>query len=140
MKYIVVQAGGRGSRMELLTQNKPKALVPVDNLPMIFHLFRKYPDKKFIIIGGKNAITYKEVFPLLKDNKIWLGPAFPGGNAYFRINPADTRSFASGVYDEASGLVKFRNVAWFANIDHGGRHEELWLDTMEHNLKYNKKL
>lgn len=49
--YILVQAGGRGSRMEILTRNKPKALVPVNNLPMIFHLFRKYPDKKFIIIG-----------------------------------------------------------------------------------------
>lgn len=51
MDYIIVQAGGRGSRMELLTRNKPKALVPVENLPMIFHLFRKYPEKKFLIIG-----------------------------------------------------------------------------------------
>ena len=51
MKYIVVQAGGRGSRMELLTRNKPKALVPVNNLPMIFHLFRQFPDSKFVIIG-----------------------------------------------------------------------------------------
>ena len=49
--YVIVQAGGRGSRMESLTRNKPKALVPVNNLPMIFHLFRKYPDKKYIIIG-----------------------------------------------------------------------------------------
>ncbi len=49
--YIVVQAGGKGSRMETLTRNKPKALVPVNNLPMIFHLFRKYPEKKFIVIG-----------------------------------------------------------------------------------------
>ena len=51
MKYIIVQAGGKGSRMQILTRNKPKALVPVNNLPMIFHLFRKFPDKKFIIIG-----------------------------------------------------------------------------------------
>lgn len=51
MNYIIVQAGGKGTRMEGLTKNKPKALVPVDNLPMIFHLFRKFPDKKFIIIG-----------------------------------------------------------------------------------------
>lgn len=49
--YIIVQAGGRGSRMQALTKNKPKALVPVDNLPMIFHMFRKYPDKKYIVIG-----------------------------------------------------------------------------------------
>lgn len=51
LNYIIVQAGGRGSRMEYLTRNKPKALVPVDNLPMIFHLFRKFPDKKYLIIG-----------------------------------------------------------------------------------------
>ncbi|MBQ7476234.1 MAG: SIS domain-containing protein [Selenomonadaceae bacterium] len=49
--YVIVQAGGKGSRMERLTRNKPKALVPVNNLPMIFHLFKKFPDKKFIIIG-----------------------------------------------------------------------------------------
>ena len=51
MDYIIVQAGGKGTRMRQLTTNKPKALVPVDNLPMIFHLFRKYPAKKFIVIG-----------------------------------------------------------------------------------------
>ncbi len=51
VNYIIVQAGGKGTRMEALTTNKPKALVPVDNLPMIFHLFRKYPEKKFIVIG-----------------------------------------------------------------------------------------
>ena len=49
--YIIVQAGGKGTRMKRLTANKPKALVPVDNLPMIFHLFKKYPDKKYIVIG-----------------------------------------------------------------------------------------
>lgn len=51
MDYIIVQAGGKGSRMKGLTQNKPKALVPVHNLPMLFHLFRKYPDKRFVIIA-----------------------------------------------------------------------------------------
>lgn len=49
--YIIVQAGGKGTRMEKLTRNKPKALVPIQNLPMIFHLFRKYPKKKYVIIG-----------------------------------------------------------------------------------------
>lgn len=51
LDYIIVQAGGKGTRMESLTRNKPKALVPVNNLPMIFHLFKKYPDKTFIVIG-----------------------------------------------------------------------------------------
>lgn len=49
--YIIVQAGGKGTRMEKLTANKPKALVPINNLPMLFHLFQKYPEKKYIIIG-----------------------------------------------------------------------------------------
>ncbi len=51
VNYIIIQAGGKGSRMQILTRNKPKALIPVNNLPMIFHLFRKFPDKKYIIIG-----------------------------------------------------------------------------------------
>lgn len=111
-----------------------------------FSLFREFlawilkANKKFVIIGSKNVITYKEVFPLLKDNKVWLGPGFSNGNAFFRIAPEDARSFASGVYDDATGLVKFRNVGWFTNIDHGGRHEELQLDTMAHNLKFNQRL
>lgn len=49
--HIIVQAGGKGTRLGYLTANKPKALVPVDNLPMLFHLFRKYPNSNFIIIG-----------------------------------------------------------------------------------------
>lgn len=51
MEYIVVQAGGKGTRLGYLTKNKPKALVPVENLPMLFHLFRKYPHKRFVIIA-----------------------------------------------------------------------------------------
>lgn len=51
LNYIIVQAGGKGTRMQILTKNKPKALVPVSNLPMIFHLFKKYPDKRFVVIG-----------------------------------------------------------------------------------------
>lgn len=51
MKYIIVQAGGKGTRLGYLTKNKPKALAPVENLPMLFYLFRKYPDKRFVIIA-----------------------------------------------------------------------------------------
>ena len=123
---------------------RDEADIIITNPP--FSLFREFlawimaANKQFVIVGSKNAITYKEVFPLLKENIIWLGPGFSGGNAYFRITPESTRTFATGVYDEASGLVKFRNVGWFTNIDHGERHEPLVLDTMAHNLKYNKKL
>ena len=57
---IIVQAGGKGTRLEYLTKNKPKALVPVNNLPMLFHLFRKYPDKKFIVIVDYKADVMKK--------------------------------------------------------------------------------
>lgn len=60
MDYIIVQAGGRGSRLKHLTDNKPKALVPVDNLPMISHLFRKYPDKRFVVIADYRKEVLRE--------------------------------------------------------------------------------
>ncbi len=60
MKYIIVQAGGKGTRLGYLTKNKPKALVPVDNLPMIFHLFRKYPDKRFVVIADYHKEVLRE--------------------------------------------------------------------------------
>lgn len=60
MEYIIVQAGGLGTRLEKLTRNKPKALVSVNNLPIIFHLFQKYPNKKFIIIGDYKFDVLKE--------------------------------------------------------------------------------
>ncbi len=78
--YIIVQAGGKGKRMEHLTQNKPKALVPVNNLPMLFHLFQKYPDKRFIIISDykydvmkKYLNTFAEVSYLLVDARGYEG-------------------------------------------------------------------
>jgi hypothetical protein len=107
-----------------------------------FSLFREYVkqlfdyDKKFVIIGSMSAITYKEIFPLIKNNKLWLGNGFHAGNAYF-FTP-NTRDFASGVYDAKTGLVKFRNVCWFTNLDHGRRHQPLPLMTMRENVKYSK--
>ena len=127
-----------------VTALRDEADIIITNPP--FSLFREFlkwimdGGKKFVIVGSKNAITYKEVFPLLMSNRIWLGPSFSGGNAYFKIAKDLVRDFASGVYDEDTGLVKFRNVGWFTNLDHGARHERLQLDTMAHNLKFNKKL
>jgi len=124
--------------IELLKQSD----IVVTNPP--FSLFREYVkqlfdyNKKFLIIGSMNAITYKEIFPLIKENKMWLGNGFSGGNAYFYT--PHVREFASGVYDEKTGLVKFRNVHWFTNLDHGRRHQPLRLMTMKENLKFNKKI
>ncbi len=117
--------------------------IVVTNPP--FSLFRDYIaqlvkyDKKFVIIGSISAITNKEIFPLIETNKLWLGNGFQAGNAYFAI-PNTSRDFASGVYDEKTGLVKFRNCCWFTNLDHGRRHQWLSLMTMEDNLKFNKKM
>jgi len=65
--YVIVQAGGKGSRLEHLTANKPKALVPVDNLPMIFHLFRHFPDKKFIVIADTHREVMREYLECFAD-------------------------------------------------------------------------
>lgn len=112
-----------------------------------FSLFREFlawvmgAGKKFAIIGNQNVITYKEVFPLLKDNEMWLGEPFLNGNAFFMVpEGANTASYAKGVFDPEAKTVHFRNCKWFTNLDHGRRHEPLMLDTMEHNLKFNKKL
>jgi hypothetical protein len=105
--------------------------IVVTNPP--FSLFREYlavliqRHKRFLMIGSVNAVTYKEVFPLIRDNHIWLGYGFRGGNAYFQAPSADVQSYAAGVYDPATGLVKFRNAAWFTNLDHEKRHENLIL-------------
>lgn len=69
MNYIIVQAGGKGTRLKHLTQNKPKALVPVGNLPMLFYLFGRYPDKRFVIIADyKKEVMheYLEAFAAVK--------------------------------------------------------------------------
>ncbi len=111
--------------IELLKQ----ADIVVTNPP--FSLFREYVaqlieyDKKFVIIGSLNAITYKEIFKLIKDNKLWLGYGFKGGNAYFRT--PYPKEFAKGVYNKETGLVKFRNVTWFTNLEIQKRHEDLIL-------------
>lgn len=108
-----------------------EADIVVTNPP--FSLFREYVaqlveyEKKFIVIGSKNAITYKNIFKLIQENKIWLGNGFPNGNAFFRIPAEYSREWANGVYNPETGLVKFRNVGWFTNLDFKKRHESLTL-------------
>ena len=127
-------------RSKEVTDLRDEADFIITNPP--FSLFRDFlawimeGNKKFIIIGNMNCITYKEVFPLIKDNKVWMGPPFPGGNAYFR--PATQNEYAAGVYDESTNLVKFRNCIWLTNVDHGRRHQPLVLMTMADNLRYSK--
>lgn len=107
-----------------------EADIVVTNPP--FSLFREYiatlieHEKKFIIIGSTNAISMKEIFPLMQNNKMWLGAPFQSGNAYFYIpEGVDTSQYAKGVYDPETRKVKFRNCCWYTNLDFKLRHE--WL-------------
>jgi hypothetical protein len=105
--------------------------IVVTNPP--FSLFREYVaqlveyNKKFIIVGSKNAVTYKEIFQLIMDNQMWLGYGFNSGNAFFRVPDSYKGSFVDGVFNEATGLVKFRNVGWFTNLDTTKRHDVMTL-------------
>ncbi len=119
---------------------RDEADIIITNPP--FSLFREFlawifeAEKQFVIISSMNAITLKEVFPLIKNDKMWLGNGFHAGNAYFSTPFA--KEYAEGVYNPETGLVKFRNVSWFTNLDHGRRHQPLPLMTMAENLKYSK--
>ncbi len=121
---------------------RDEADIIVTNPP--FSLFREFlawlteAEKKFVIIGNMNAITYKEVFPLIKDNHLWLGNGFRAGNAFFMPLTGTQRTYADGVYDDKTGLVKFRNCCWYTNIDHGRRHQPLQLMSMADNIKFSR--
>lgn len=132
-------------RSEEVTKLRDEADIIITN--PAFSLFRQFltwileADKKFIIIGNVNAITYKEVFPLLKDNKIWLGYSIHSGDRAFYV-PDDYPLNAAGCGIDSDGrkYIRVKGVRWFTNLDHGKRHQLLQLDTMAHNLKFNKKL
>jgi len=128
--------------IELLKQSD----IVVTNPP--FSLFREYVkqlfdyNKKFIIIGNKNAITYKEVFPLIKENKMWVGTTSFNKDMLFispyKIDPASKPKTATRIVD---GVVYLRSPSiWLTNLDHGRRHQKLPLMSMADNLKFNKKV
>lgn len=95
-----------------------------------FSLFRKYLsqlieyDKKFLIIGHQNAITYKEIFPLITDNKVWLGYGFLGGTAYFTTKFYKDYATAG---EHKEGMIRVSGVIWYTNLSHKKRNEELIL-------------
>ena len=121
---------------------RDEADVVITNPP--FSLFREFIAwlmeglVQFSIVGARNAITYKEVFPLIRGNKLWIGKGFHQGDAYFQIPDAARTSYAAGVFDEDTRTVHFRNITWFTNIEHGRRHEPLQLMTFVDNIKFSK--
>jgi hypothetical protein len=109
-----------------------QADIVVTNPP--FSLFREYVEqlviykKKFLIIGNQNAITYKDVFKLIHENKIWLGASIHSGDRefgipdYYPLNAAGTRLDKDG-----NKFIRVKGVRWFTNLDYEERHEDLVL-------------
>jgi len=125
-KNVLTKLRGNGDfRSAECIEMLKEADVVVTNPP--FSLFREYVaqlikyDKKFLIIGHQNAITYKEVFLLIKEGKLWLGYGFKGGAAHFYSCYEDTATAG----DHRKGMIRVSGVNWFTNIDHKKRHEML---------------
>lgn len=136
--YLQGDGDFRSEEVKLL---RDEADIIITNPP--FSLFREFvgwlleSKKQFSIIGNMNAITYKEVFPYLKNNTFWLGNGFSAGNAYFGLPQNARKDYVQDVLQE-NGLVKFRNCCWYTNIEHGKRHAILPLMTEERNIKFSK--
>ena len=132
-------------RSDEVCKLRDEADIIITNPP--FSLFREFlswimeANKQFVIIGNQNVITYKEVFPYLKANKIWLGYSIHSGDRKFNV-PDDypLEAAGCGIDNDGKKFIRVKGVRWFTNLDHGIRHETLMLDTMAHNLKFNKKL
>lgn len=131
-------------RSKEIVKLRDEADIIITNPP--FSLFREFlawiveADKLFVIIGNINAITYKELFPFIQQDKIWLGATNFNKGMYFKVPEgfvyADTYKFER----EQNGkrVNRVPGVCWFTNIDHGRRHQPMPLMTMADNLKFSK--
>lgn len=131
-------------RSSEVTTLRDEADIIVTNPP--FSLFREFlawivaADKRFIIIGNMNAITYKETFPLIKDNKLWLGATSFNKGMYFFV-PNGFKYASSYKFErqiDGKAVNRVPGVCWFTNVDHGRRHQPLDLLTMDENIMYSK--
>jgi hypothetical protein len=139
-------AGDGDFKSNEIKKLRDEADIIITNPP--FSLFREFlvwiveADKQFVIIGNMNAITYKEVFPLIKDNRMWLGATGNSNDMVFGV-PSDAE-VAEKDRQKAARLgyigdyTRLGNSCWFTNLDHGRRHKPLPLMTMSENLKYSR--
>ena len=109
-----------------------QADIVVTNPP--FSLFREYIaqlveyGKKFLVIGNMNATTYKEIFPLIKNNQMWLGPSIKSGDRKFGVpDHYPLNAATSGIDENGQRFVRVKGVRWFTNLDHRKRYEDLIL-------------
>ena len=135
-------------RSKEIRKLRDEADIIVTNPP--FSLFREFlawiieANKQFIIIGNLNAVSYKEVFPLIKNNRIWMGSSYFNGGAAFFIadqslyDPSKMSSQKNAFLQDGKFLWRVNGVRWFTNIDHGRRHQPLRLMTMAENFKHSK--
>lgn len=139
-------AGDGDFRSDEVTHLRDEADMVITNPP--FSLFREFVawlvegEVEFSIIGNMNAVTYKEVFPLIKNNTLWLGATRDGGGSmWFRI-PDNAPVLKTGQRVDGDGQrwQTIGSSAWFTNIQHGRRHEPLRLMSMKENQKYNKRI
>lgn len=149
-QYLQGDGDFRSAEVSALLQ---EADLVITNPP--FSLFREFlawlidAHKQFAIIGNMNAITYKEVFPLIKDNKLWLGATIHSGDREFGV-PDEYPLEASGWRVDENPLdckgrrkpytkyLRIKGVRWYTNIEHGRRHAPLQLMTMADNLKFSR--
>ena len=135
-------AGDGDFRSAEVTALRDEADIVVTNPP--FSLFREFlawlieGNVKFSMIGPRGSLTYKDVFPLVLDGRLWLGKGFANDDAYFRVPKSNAGDYAAGVYDPTTQMVHFRNAVWFTNLDHGRRHEPMQLMTAEDNIRFSK--
>lgn len=130
-------------RSKEIRKLRDEADIIITNPP--FSLFREFvawlieSGKQFIIIGNMNAISYKEVFPLIKENKIWMGVSIHSGDREFGV-PDTYPLDASGwrIDEKGNKYIRVKGVRWFTNVDHGRRHEPMQLMTMAENFKHSK--
>ena len=143
--YLEGDGDFRSDEIKLL---RNEADIIVTNPP--FSLFRDFltwiteADKQFMIIGNMNAITYKDVFSLIKEDKVWLGATGNGSDMVFAV--PEGSEIAEKDRQKAARLgyvghyTRLGNSCWFTNIDHGRRHQSLKLMSMKENLRFNKNL
>ena len=133
---LALLSGDGDFRSEECIELLKQADIVVTNPP--FSLFREYVaqlveyNKKFLIIGNQNAITYKEIFPLLKDNRMWLG--HKSGAQSFNVPLSFERN--NTYMENGKKYAKFGNICWFTNLDTTKRHEELILYKTYNPIEY----
>ena len=140
----IVQLRGDGDfRSPECIEFLKQADIVVTNPP--FSLFREYVDqlvkheKQFLIIGNMNATTYKEIFPLIKDNRLWYGPSISSGDREFGVPDHYPLTAATCRTDEnGKKFIRVKGVRWFTNLDHNKRHEELYLSERYDSNSYPK--